>query len=445
MSQPDLLAALDPEQRQVAEALRGPVRVLAGAGTGKTRAITHRIAHGVATGVYAPTEVLAVTFTTRAAGEMRSRLRQLGAGGVQARTFHAAALRQLRYFWPHVYGTELPTLTESKIPMLGRRRPSPPGHRRPGAAARPRLRGRVGQGQQRPSRRLRPARHRARPVGGRAAARDGGPPLRRLRGGQARPGADGHGGRPAPHRRPARRGRACRRAGTPSVQVVRRRRVPGRLAPPARRCSTSGSAAATSCAWWATPRRRSTPSPAPTPTTCATSPRGTRAPPRSSSSATTAPPPRSWWPPTTCSPAPAARVSSCARSSRPVPRSPTPAAPTRSPRRRRSPSGSPQLRDAGHPLDRGRGPVPHQRPVGGLRGGARRPLACPTSSAAPAATSTAPRSARPSPGCAAQPGAAPSPSRSSRPCAASSPAWAGPRSRRRAAARPATAGSRGRR
>ncbi len=114
----DLLAALDPEQRQVAETLRGPVRVLAGAGTGKTRAITHRIAHGVATGVYAPTEVLAVTFTTRAAGEMRGRLRRLGAGSVQARTFHSAALRQLRYFWPHVHGTELPTLTESKIAMI---------------------------------------------------------------------------------------------------------------------------------------------------------------------------------------------------------------------------------------------------------------------------------------------------------------------------------------
>ncbi|MBM7515733.1 ATP-dependent DNA helicase UvrD2 [Nocardioides nitrophenolicus] len=113
-----LLSALDPEQRQVAETLRGPVRVLAGAGTGKTRAITHRIAHGVMAGVYAPTEVLAVTFTTRAAGELRQRLRQLGAPGVQARTFHSAALRQLRYFWPHVHGTELPTLTESKIPML---------------------------------------------------------------------------------------------------------------------------------------------------------------------------------------------------------------------------------------------------------------------------------------------------------------------------------------
>jgi DNA helicase-2/ATP-dependent DNA helicase PcrA len=114
----ELLSALDPEQRQVAEALRGPVRVLAGAGTGKTRAITHRIAHGVHTGIYAPTEVLAVTFTTRAAGELRQRLRQLGAPGVQARTFHSAALRQLRYFWPHVHGTELPTLTESKLGML---------------------------------------------------------------------------------------------------------------------------------------------------------------------------------------------------------------------------------------------------------------------------------------------------------------------------------------
>jgi len=114
----DLLAALDPEQRQVAEALRGPVRVLAGAGTGKTRAITHRIAHGVAQGVYAPQEVLAVTFTTRAAGEMRARLRGLGAGGVQARTFHSAALRQLRYFWPHVHGTEVPAIVDSKLGLL---------------------------------------------------------------------------------------------------------------------------------------------------------------------------------------------------------------------------------------------------------------------------------------------------------------------------------------
>ncbi|MEP7089571.1 MAG: ATP-dependent DNA helicase UvrD2 [Nocardioidaceae bacterium] len=114
-----LLAALDPEQRAVAVALQGPVRVLAGAGTGKTRAITHRIAYGVASGAYNPAEVLAVTFTTRAAGEMRTRLRSLGAGGVQARTFHSAALRQARFFWPKVYGGELPVLTESKLALMG--------------------------------------------------------------------------------------------------------------------------------------------------------------------------------------------------------------------------------------------------------------------------------------------------------------------------------------
>ena len=114
----DLLQALDPEQRAVALALRGPVCVVAGAGTGKTRAITHRMAYGVATGVYKPTEVLAVTFTNRAAGEMRGRLRALGAEGVQARTFHSAALRQARYFWPQVYGGEFPELTRSKIPLV---------------------------------------------------------------------------------------------------------------------------------------------------------------------------------------------------------------------------------------------------------------------------------------------------------------------------------------
>lgn len=114
----DLLDALDPEQRAVAQSLRGPVCVVAGAGTGKTRAITHRIAYGVASGVYKPTEVLAVTFTNRAAGEMRGRLRTLGAEGVQARTFHSAALRQARYFWPQVYGGEFPELTRSKIPLV---------------------------------------------------------------------------------------------------------------------------------------------------------------------------------------------------------------------------------------------------------------------------------------------------------------------------------------
>ncbi len=98
----ELLAGLDDDQRTVAEELRGPVCVLAGAGTGKTRAITHRIAYGIATGTYSPDRVLALTFTNRAAGEMRTRLRHLGAGPVQAQTFHAAALRQLGHFLAHV-------------------------------------------------------------------------------------------------------------------------------------------------------------------------------------------------------------------------------------------------------------------------------------------------------------------------------------------------------
>ncbi|MGC0273103.1 ATP-dependent DNA helicase UvrD2 [Pseudactinotalea sp. Z1739] len=114
-----LLDALDPDQRAVAEQLTGPVCVLAGAGTGKTRAVTYRIAHGVLTSTYNPTAVLAVTFTARAAGEMRSRLRDLGVGGVQARTFHAAALRQLSYFWPRAIGGSVPRIAEHKASMIG--------------------------------------------------------------------------------------------------------------------------------------------------------------------------------------------------------------------------------------------------------------------------------------------------------------------------------------
>jgi DNA helicase-2/ATP-dependent DNA helicase PcrA len=113
-----LLDDLDPEQRQVATALTGPVAVIAGAGTGKTRAITYRIAYGVATGVYNPTSVLAVTFTTRAAGELRGRLQQLGAHGVQARTFHSAALRQAQYFWPRVYGGDLPPVLDNRMGLV---------------------------------------------------------------------------------------------------------------------------------------------------------------------------------------------------------------------------------------------------------------------------------------------------------------------------------------
>ncbi len=114
----DILDALDPEQRRVAESPSGPMCVLAGAGTGKTRAITHRIAYGVHSGAYQPQRVLAVTFTARAAGEMRARLRGLGVPGVQARTFHAAALRQLHYFWPQAIGGAAPEVLPHKASVV---------------------------------------------------------------------------------------------------------------------------------------------------------------------------------------------------------------------------------------------------------------------------------------------------------------------------------------
>jgi len=114
----DPLEALDPEQRAVALALEGPVVVWAGAGTGKTRAVTHRIAHAVQVGAHDPRRSLAVTFTTRAAGEMRERLRSLGVDGVQVRTFHSAALRQLRHFWPRVVGGAPPELVGRAAPLV---------------------------------------------------------------------------------------------------------------------------------------------------------------------------------------------------------------------------------------------------------------------------------------------------------------------------------------
>jgi DNA helicase II / ATP-dependent DNA helicase PcrA len=119
-----VLAALDPEQREVALAARGPVCVIAGAGTGKTRAIAHRVAYAVRAGVVNPGHVLAVTFTTRAAGELRGRLRELdgasgsGLEGVVARTFHSAALRQLVHFWPHTVGGRPPAVLDSKISLV---------------------------------------------------------------------------------------------------------------------------------------------------------------------------------------------------------------------------------------------------------------------------------------------------------------------------------------
>lgn len=118
MEAADLIAGLDEQQRLAAQTLLGPVCLLAGAGTGKTRAITHRIAYGVATGVYAPNRVMALTFTSRAAAELRGRLRALGAGGVSAKTFHAAALSQLSYFWPQTMGGTMPRLLDGKAKVV---------------------------------------------------------------------------------------------------------------------------------------------------------------------------------------------------------------------------------------------------------------------------------------------------------------------------------------
>jgi len=110
----EILAALDDDQKAVALATRGPVCVIAGAGTGKTRAITHRIAYAAAIGTMDPAKVLALTFTAKAAGEMRVRLRTLGVPTVAARTIHAAALKQLLYFWPTVFGGKTPDLITAK-------------------------------------------------------------------------------------------------------------------------------------------------------------------------------------------------------------------------------------------------------------------------------------------------------------------------------------------
>ncbi|RBP66312.1 Rep family ATP-dependent DNA helicase [Brevibacterium sanguinis] len=114
-----LLDALDAEQRAVATRFSTPVVVLAGAGTGKTRAMTHRIAYGIATDVFPANQVLALTFTAKAAGEMRARLRTLGVPAVQARTFHSAALRQLRFFWDRFGQGDFPRIIENKAGVIG--------------------------------------------------------------------------------------------------------------------------------------------------------------------------------------------------------------------------------------------------------------------------------------------------------------------------------------
>jgi len=123
-----LLAGLDPAQVEAVRITRGPLVVHAGAGSGKTRVVSHRVAYAVATGAVDPRRVLVVTFTDKAGGEMAARLGALGLGRIAARTFHAAALAQLRHFWPqHHDGEPAPAVLDSKIPIVGRLARALPG------------------------------------------------------------------------------------------------------------------------------------------------------------------------------------------------------------------------------------------------------------------------------------------------------------------------------
>jgi DNA helicase-2/ATP-dependent DNA helicase PcrA len=126
-----LLADLNDAQLEAVRAVEGRLAIIAGAGTGKTRVISRRAAFAIATEVVPADQVLVVTFTDKAAGEMAERLRALGLPGVTARTFHAHALSQLRFFWPlHHDGAPLPALLDSKLPLLGRIARRLPGHYR---------------------------------------------------------------------------------------------------------------------------------------------------------------------------------------------------------------------------------------------------------------------------------------------------------------------------
>jgi DNA helicase-2/ATP-dependent DNA helicase PcrA len=113
-----ILAGLNDAQREAVTAARGPVAILAGAGTGKTTTITHRIAYQVASGAFRPGQILAVTFTEKAAGELKARLARLGVQGVEARTFHAAALSQLSRLWPQHEDTPLGDILDAKAPLI---------------------------------------------------------------------------------------------------------------------------------------------------------------------------------------------------------------------------------------------------------------------------------------------------------------------------------------
>ena len=113
-----VLTGLNDSQREAALALRGPVAIVAGAGTGKTTTITRRIACQVRSGAFEASQILAVTFTEKAAGELKRRLDALGVGGVEARTFHSAALSQLSRLWSAHTGEPLPQVLDHKAPLI---------------------------------------------------------------------------------------------------------------------------------------------------------------------------------------------------------------------------------------------------------------------------------------------------------------------------------------
>lgn len=109
-----ILDGLDDAQRMAATAVRGPVRIIAGAGAGKTRTVTRRIAYACAIKAWDPHATLAVTFSVKAAAEMRNRLSQLDvASDVKAATFHSAALHQLRRIWPDVCEGPMPFISRN--------------------------------------------------------------------------------------------------------------------------------------------------------------------------------------------------------------------------------------------------------------------------------------------------------------------------------------------
>jgi len=114
----EILDRLDPEQREVAQTLGVPVSVIAGAGTGKTTTLTHRIAYACAVGALDPRATLAVTFTTTAATRLKQQLAGMGVHQVQSRTFHSAALRQAQYFWPEAYNASLPRVEDRREPLV---------------------------------------------------------------------------------------------------------------------------------------------------------------------------------------------------------------------------------------------------------------------------------------------------------------------------------------